>query len=151
MMPQGATKSCSLCVCLHPNWARSFRVIVGKLAVDDGIACLSCRRSNSTSPLLSTRSSKLSSKLVDDSVLAVSEVEAVELFRNPICARFRCSRSWNCDCPWSLCIFSVSWCAGRWQTLLPDCKVSLTVSLKMHQSCLWSRLISEKSSTTWRC
>ena len=31
------------------------------------------------------------------------------------------------------------------------CKVSLTVSLKMHQSCLWSRLISEKSSTTWMC
>ena len=31
-----------------------------------------------------------------------------------------------------------------------ECKVSLTVSLKMNQSCLRSRLIQEKSSTTWR-
>ena len=30
------------------------------------------------------------------------------------------------------------------------CKVSLTVSLKMNQSCLRSCLIQEKSSTTWR-
>jgi len=72
-----------------------------------------------------------------------SVLNKTELFGHTICARLRC-RSWKRDCPWLLCIVSVSWCSTRWQTLLPE--ITELAQLVIAQILFWEACGGQKRS-----